>query len=122
MSHVASSYAAVMAIVNLATEQGYKIIDIPKMKQYLLAVKNNFKVDSESSNMFEYMKPEDHAKADSNDPSKYVGTIPGAMAIHENGEMDIRGVYCSLVCADICSILEDNKEFTDGVGDFLLSC
>jgi hypothetical protein len=30
------------------------------------------------------------------------------MAIHMNGEMDIRGVYCSLVCADILGILENN--------------
>lgn len=72
--------------------------------------------------MFECMKPEDHAKIDQNDPSKYVGTIPGSMAIHENGEMDIRGVYCSLVCADILCILDDHKELTDRVGDFLLGC
>jgi protein farnesyltransferase subunit beta len=44
------------------------------------------------------------------------------MAVHTNGEMDIRGVYCSLVCADICGFLEANEEYTKGVGDFLLSC
>ena len=122
MSHVASSYAAVMAIVNISNEQAYNIVDIPKMKQYLMRVKNNFKVDPESSNMFGYLSPTEQSKIDDNDPSKYIGTIPGSMAIHENGEMDIRGVYCSLVCADILGILEDNKEFTDGVGDFLLGC
>jgi prenyltransferase beta subunit len=59
---------------------------------------------------------------DGNDPSKYIGTVPGAIAIHENGEMDIRGVYCSLVCADILCLLENNEELTSGIGEFLLSC
>ena len=36
--------------------------------------------------------------------------------------MDIRGVYCSLVVADILDILSDNKEFSDGIGHFLLGC
>ena len=44
------------------------------------------------------------------------------MAIHDNGEMDIRGVYCSLVSADILGLLQDNAELTDNVGEFLLSC
>lgn len=44
------------------------------------------------------------------------------MAIHFNGEMDIRGVYCSLVTADVLGILEDNKGLTDNVGDFLIGC
>jgi protein farnesyltransferase subunit beta len=36
--------------------------------------------------------------------------------------MDIRGVYCSLVCSDILGILKDNKELIDGVGNFLIGC
>lgn len=56
------------------------------------------------------------------DPSAYIGTIPGSMAIHENGEMDIRGVYCSLVTADLLGILEDNTELTGGIGSFLIKC
>jgi len=68
------------------------------------------------------MSDQEFSKIDQNDPSQYVGTIPGAMAIHFNGEMDIRGVYCSLVCADILGLLENNPEFTDGVGSFLLGC
>lgn len=36
--------------------------------------------------------------------------------------MDIRGVYCALVAADICGLLEENPELTEGVGDFLLNC
>lgn len=36
--------------------------------------------------------------------------------------MDIRGCYCSLVVADILNILDDNHEFTNGIGDFIQSC
>lgn len=39
-----------------------------------------------------------------------------------NGEMDMRGVYCSLVVADILDILEDNVELTRGMADFIVSC
>jgi len=51
-----------------------------------------------------------------------LGTLPGAVAIHYNGEMDMRGVYCGLVVADILNILQDNEEFTRGVGDLISSC
>lgn len=68
------------------------------------------------------MSNSEFAKIDNNDPSKYVGTIPGGMAIHLNGEMDIRGVYCSLVAADILGLLKDNATLTDNIGSFLLGC
>ena len=121
-SHVASSYAAIIAIVNIGTKEAYDLVDLPKMKKYLLSVKNNFKSKPDDFGFFSYMSDQEFSKVDQNDPSQYVGTIPGAMAIHFNGEMDIRGVYCSLVCADILGLLENNPEFTDGVGSFLLGC
>lgn len=118
MSHVASTYAAIMAIVNIGTEEAFKLVDLAAMKKYLCSVKNNFK--SETKNVFGYMN--DFSTIDGNDPSRYFGTVPGAVAIHLNGEMDIRGVYCSLVCADILCLLENNEELTGGIGEFLLSC
>ena len=51
-----------------------------------------------------------------------IGTLPGSISIHENGEMDMRGVYCGLVVADILNILDDNEELTQGVDDFISSC
>lgn len=39
-------------------------------------------------------------------------SLPGSLEIHVNGEMDMRAVYCSLVCADILNLLEGNIEFT----------
>jgi len=41
ISHVASTYAAVMAIVNLGSKEAFELIDLPAMKRYLLTVKNN---------------------------------------------------------------------------------
>ena len=121
LSHVASSYAAVMAIVNVATEKAYEIVDLPAMKKYLMSVKHT-QGEINSDNFFNHSKDDEMIAQDKNDPSLYVGTIPGSMAIHWNGEMDIRGVYCSLVCADILGLLKDNEEFTKDVGKFLISC
>lgn len=47
-------------------------------------------------------------------------TLPGSFAIHTNGEIDMRGVYCSLVIADILNIMDE--ELTRGIGDFITSC
>jgi protein farnesyltransferase subunit beta len=49
-----------------------------------------------------------------------LGTLPGAIAIHVNGEMDMRGVYCALVCADICDVM--CEDLTRGIGDMVAKC
>lgn len=36
--------------------------------------------------------------------------------------MDMRGVYCALVSADICNLIDENEEFTRSMGDFIVSC
>lgn len=124
-SHLASTYSAVMAIVCLATPEAYSIIDVPKMKQYLLSIKNNLHTDFEqvhSSNQWvlkHRVSGEEHKWAGAHE---YVATLPGAVAIHYNGEMDMRGSYCALVVADILGLIEGNHEFTQGMGDFIASC
>ena len=119
MSHIASSYAAIMAMVNVGTEAAFEKVDVEAFRKYLLSVKNNGGPVN-PKNYYSYKN--ENEWGDDNDPSKYVGTIPGSIAIHVNGEMDIRGIYCSLVCADILGILEGNDELTAGIGEFLLSC
>ena len=109
-----------MAIVNLGTKEAYDLVDLQAMKKYLIAVKNNFERVNQDGSIFGYLSQSDFSKIDGDDPSRYIGTIPGCMAIHENGEMDIRGVYCSLVVADILGIM--CPEISDKVGDFLISC
>jgi protein farnesyltransferase subunit beta len=62
-------------------------------------------------------KPAVYTKCSEVNPS-----LPGSMQIHENGEMDMRGVYCALVIADILNILDDNEELRSGMGEFIASC
>jgi len=50
------------------------------MKRYLISVKNNHKATQD--NVFGYMTNEQFKAFDNQDPSKYIGTIPGGMAIH----------------------------------------
>ena len=38
--------------------------------------------------------------------SEVNASLPGSVEIHKNGEIDMRGVYCSLVIADILNILD----------------
>ena len=40
-AHLISTYGAMMAILNLNIKEAYDIVDIPKMKNFLLRMKNN---------------------------------------------------------------------------------
>jgi prenyltransferase beta subunit len=42
MSHVASTYAAIMAIVNIGTEDAYNLVDLIQIKKFIISIKNNF--------------------------------------------------------------------------------
>ena len=46
-SHVASTYAAMMAIINIGTKEAFDIVDRPKMKAYLNRIKNNLDLTHE---------------------------------------------------------------------------
>ena len=49
-AHLISTYAAMMAIVNLGIPEAYDIVDINKMKNFLLKMKNNnFEINKEPS-------------------------------------------------------------------------
>jgi prenyltransferase beta subunit len=113
-----------LAIVNIGTEEAYKIIDPNKMRACLNRLKNNMDINynknSQNSWVFEHKKTKEVFT--STKTSEVVGTLPGSISIHKNGEMDIRGVYCSLVVADILNILEGNEELTRACGDFIASC
>ena len=40
-AHLISTYGAMMAILKLNIKEAYDIVDIPKMKKFLLRMKNN---------------------------------------------------------------------------------
>ena len=49
-AHLIATYAAMMTIANLGIPEAYDIVDIPKMKNFLLKMKNNnFDVDKKPS-------------------------------------------------------------------------
>ena len=50
-AHLLSTYAAVMAMVDLGIPEAYDIIDIQKMKNFLLKMKNNNFNNKESSSV-----------------------------------------------------------------------
>ncbi len=47
MSHLASSYAAILAIVNIGTPEAYELVDVAGMRKFLLSIKNNFSYESQ---------------------------------------------------------------------------
>ena len=124
-THVASTYAAMMAIVNIGTKEAYDIIDRPKMKAYLNGIKNNLDTthnQSDPNNVWIFKEQDSGEQYDHKGTANVLGTLPGSMPIHANGEMDMRGLYCALVTADILNLIEGNDELTRGMGDFIASC
>lgn len=115
-----------MAIINIGTKEAFDIIDVLKMNDFLLSIKNNLDLKFEQAdpnNMWVFKDKQTGEQFEHNSrTSEVLGTLPGAVAIHENGEMDMRGFYCSLVIADVCNILENNEELTRNMGDFIGSC
>lgn len=57
---------------------------------------------------------------DQEDPSKLHTGMKGGIVVCENGEIDMRGVYCALVVADILNILDE--EVRRDISDFIVSC
>ena len=113
-----------MAIVCLDCKEAYDIVDVQKMKQYLLNIKNNMNLqfDQDPKNLWRLQKKGTQEPHVWQNTHEYVATLPGSVAIHQNGEMDMRGSYCALVVADILNLIENNEEFTSGMGDFIASC
>ena len=123
--HIASTYAAMLAIVNVGTEEAYQIVDVKKMNEFLINIKNNIDLENEKvseKNAWIYKDKSTGETYTHKGTSQVIGTLPGSIAIHENGEMDMRGVYCALVVADILNLVENNDQLTRGMSNFIASC
>ena len=125
-AHLISSYAAMMAIVNLGIPEAYDIVDIKKMKNYLLKSKNNnFEVNKEPSYTDKngiYLITRDK----NNEISSYHTAFPGTFQNHINGESDLRSTYCALVIASVLNLInwEDitNDPLTKGIVENIKNC
>ena len=125
-AHLISSYAAVMAIVNLNMPEAYEIIDIPKMKNFLLKMKNNqFEANKEPSYTDKngiYLITRDKE----NEFSSYHTAYPGTFQNHINGESDLRSTYCAMVIASVLNMIDFENLTTDpltkGVVENIKNC
>lgn len=123
MSHIASSYAAILAMVNIGTEEAFKMVDVEGMRRFLLSVKNNYSfTKDQATSGWAFTDPKTGEPVKPRGTSDVNASLPGSLTIHLNGEIDMRGVYCALVIADILNIKDDNEELTRGMGDFIASC
>ena len=124
--HLISSYAAVMAIVGLGIPEAYDIIDIPKMKSFLLKMKNNnFNINQEPSYTDKngiYLITRDNK----DEFRSYHTAYPGTFQNHINGESDLRSTYCAITIASILNLINfndiDNDPITKGVVDYIKNC
>jgi protein farnesyltransferase subunit beta len=125
-AHLISTYAAVMAIVNLDMPEAYDIINIPKMKNFLLKMKNNeFDIDkapsyTDKNGVYLITRDKD------NDFISYHTAYPGTFQNHINGESDLRSTYCAMVIASTLNLINwddlDNDPLTKGVVENIKNC
>lgn len=102
LAHVASTYAAIGCIVNIGTEEAFKLVDKKQMKSFLMKMKKT-SVDEGS------------------DMTKWNVSPKNAFEMHQNGEFDLRALYCAVAVADILGFAND-ADFKEGIGDFISSC
>lgn len=85
--HLAPTYAAVNSLVALKGSDSFDVINVQKLKQFLLSLK----------------QPD------------------GSYALHELGEIDVRGVYCAISVASLCGLLPD-ENLTSNTVEWIISC
>ena len=125
-AHLISTYAAVMAIVNLGIPEAYDIIDINKMKNFLLKMKNNqFDINQKPSYTDKngvYLITRDK----NNEFISYHTAYPGTFQNHINGESDLRSTYCAMVVASVLNLINyddlENDPITKGVVNNIKNC
>jgi len=121
MSHIASTYAAILAMVNIGTEEAFSMIDVEGMKRFIHSVKNNYAFkDPKATSGWSLVDPATGNDVTPRGCSDVNTSLPGSLTIHINGEIDMRGVYCALVIADILNIMDE--DLTRGMGDFISTC
>ena len=125
-AHLISTYAGMMAIINLGIPEAYDIIDIPKMKNFLLNMKNNnFDIEKKPSfvdknNIYLITREK------SDEIFSYHTAFPGTFQNHVNGESDLRSTYCAITTASILNLINfdnlENDDLTKGVVQNIKNC
>ena len=118
-AHLIATYAAVMSVVNLGIQEAYDLVDIPKMKNFLLKMKNNnFDINKKPSFVDKagiYLITRDIE----NQFSSYHTGFPGTFQNNINGESDLRSTCCAIVTASVLNLINyenlDEDDLTKGV-------
>ena len=125
-AHLIATYAAIMSIANLGIPEAYDIVDIPKMKNFLLKMKNNnFDIDKKPSYIDKngvYLITRDNE----GDFLSYHTAFPGTFQNHINGESDLRSTYCAMTTASVLNLINwndlTNDPLTKGVVENIKNC
>jgi len=125
-AHLIATYAAIMSIVNLGIPEAYDIVDIPKMKNFLLKMKNNnFDIAQKPSYTDKngvYLITRDVE----GDFTSYHTAFPGTFQNHINGESDLRSTYCAMISANVLNLINwddiSNDPLTKGVVENIRNC
>ena len=125
-AHLIATYAAIMSIVNLGIPEAYDIVDIPKMKNFLLKMKNNnFEIDKKPSYTDKngvYLI----TRENEGDFISYHTAFPGTFQNHINGESDLRSTYCAMTTASVLNLINwddlSNDPLTKGVVENIKNC
>ena len=114
-----------MTIVDLGIPEAYDIIDIPKMKKFLLKMKNNNFNNKESSSVDKngnFLLN----KENKNGKKLYHIGYPGCFQNYINGETDLWSIHCALTVASILNLINfddiDNDPLTKGVVEHIKKC
>lgn len=83
MSHIASTYAGILALVNIGTEEAFKMIDVEGMRNFLKSMKNNlrFEKDGQTSG-WNLVDPVTGKLVVPSGCSDVNPSLPGSMQIH----------------------------------------
>ncbi|CAD5232532.1 unnamed protein product [Bursaphelenchus xylophilus] len=84
--HMATTYAAIMSLVSIGTEEALAMIDRKALLRFYWSLKQ----------------------------------VDGSFRMHENGEIDVRGVYCMVACCFVLGLMND--KLFEGVAGWLTRC
>ena len=120
LPHLISTYAAVMALMNLGIKEAYDLIDIPKIRNFLIKMKNNNFITDSKPNYTDKKGIYLITREKESECSSCSMSYPGSFTSHYNGESDLRATYCAMTVASILGI--DDEEITKGVVENIKKC
>ena len=122
-AEIIATYGAVMSIVNLGIPEAYDIIDIPKMKNYLLKMKNNNFNNKESAS---FDKNGDFLLDKENKNGKKIYNLAYPGNFHNSLNIDLWSLRSAITVASILNLVNfddiDNDPLTKGVVEYIKNC